>query len=150
MDRVSRVVSVRTRMWTRAEETPPTLVRAATIVGLVTIVIVFLSGVAMWLVDGETFPTVWWALWWAVQTVTTVGYGDALPEQTAGRGIAILVMVVGVGFLTMFTATIASVFFARATRPAQRRDTEAIESALREIIERLDRLESAGGNRPRQ
>jgi voltage-gated potassium channel len=137
-------------MWTRAEETPPTLVRAATIVGLVTIVIVFLSGVAMWLVDGETFPTVWWALWWAVQTVTTVGYGDALPEQTAGRGIAILVMVVGVGFLTMFTATIASVFFARATRPAQRRDTEAIESALREIIERLDRLESAGGNRPRQ
>jgi voltage-gated potassium channel len=137
-------------MWTRAEETPPTLVRAATFVILVTITITFLSGLAMWLVDRETFPTVWWALWWAVQTVTTVGYGDALPQQTAGRGIAILVMVVGVGFLTMFTATIASVFFARATRPAQRRDTEAIESALREIIERLDRLESASGNRPRQ
>jgi voltage-gated potassium channel len=137
-------------MVTRVEEAQPTLVRAATFVILVTIAITFLSGLAMWLVDGETFPTVWWALWWAVQTVTTVGYGDVLPEQTAGRAIAVIVMLAGVGFLSMFTATVASVFFARATRPAQRRDTEAIESALREIIERLDRLESAGGNRPRQ
>jgi voltage-gated potassium channel len=135
---------------TRVEEAQPTLVRAATIVILVTIAITFLSGVAMWLVDRETFPTVWWALWWAVQTVTTIGYGDALPQQTAGRAIAVVVMLAGVGFLSMFTATVASVFFARATRPTQRRDTEAIESALREIIERLDRLESAGGNRPRQ
>jgi voltage-gated potassium channel len=137
-------------MVTRVEEAPPTLLRAALVVTSATISIVFLSGVAMWLVDNETFPTVWWALWWSVQTVTTVGYGDALPQSTAGRGIAVIVMLTGIGFLSMLTATVASVFFARATRPAQRRDTQEIESALREIIERLDRLESAGGNQPRQ
>ena len=117
---------------------------------LVTIAVTFLSGLAIWLVDREEYPTVWWGLWWAIQTVTTIGYGDTVPQQTAGRAIAVLVMLAGVGFLTMFTATVASVFIAKATRPAQRRDTEELESALREIIERVDRLESEAGNRPRK
>jgi voltage-gated potassium channel len=135
-------------MVTHGEKTPLTLIRAALFVSSVTIAIVFLSGLVMWLVDRESFPTVWWALWWSLQTVTTVGYGDALPQNTAGRAIAVIVMLTGIAFISVLTATVSSVFFARATRPAQRRDKEDLESSLQEIIERLDRLESAGGSRP--
>ena len=43
----------------------------------------------------------WDGLWWAVTTMTTVGYGDITPETDAGRMIGIVVMLVGIGFLTM-------------------------------------------------
>ncbi len=50
------------------------------------------------------------ALWWSVVTLTTVGYGDISPATTGGRTVGILVMLMGIGFLGILTATIASVF----------------------------------------
>jgi voltage-gated potassium channel len=50
------------------------------------------------------------ALWWSFVTITTVGYGDITPVSLGGRLIAILIMLFGIGFLGMFTATIASIF----------------------------------------
>ena len=41
----------------------------------------------------------WQGIWWAFQTITTVGYGDVLPHSTGGRIFAILFMLVGVGLL---------------------------------------------------
>jgi voltage-gated potassium channel len=49
-------------------------------------------------------------VWWATVTVTTVGYGDIYPTSVAGRIIAIIVMLAGVAFLAVLTATIASYF----------------------------------------
>ena len=51
------------------------------------------------------------ALWWAIATVTTVGYGDVYPVTPEGRLIAIFVMVTGIGVIGVFTATVASLFF---------------------------------------
>lgn len=48
------------------------------------------------------------ALWWSVVTATTVGYGDISPATTEGRFIAIGLMLVGIGFIGVFTATVAS------------------------------------------
>ena len=48
------------------------------------------------------------ALWWAIVTVTTVGYGDRYPVSAGGRGVALLLMVVGIGLIGVLTATIAS------------------------------------------
>ena len=53
-------------------------------------------------------------LWWAVQTVTTVGYGDHTPVTVSGRLVAAFVMLVGIGFLTVVTAAITSTFVSRA------------------------------------
>ena len=53
-------------------------------------------------------------LWWAVQTVTTVGYGDYVPRNVAGRLVATFVMLGGIGFLTVITAAITSSFVARS------------------------------------
>ncbi|MHC4459370.1 MAG: potassium channel family protein, partial [Planctomycetota bacterium] len=50
------------------------------------------------------------ALWWSIVTITTVGYGDISPATTGGRIIGIVLMIFGIGFLGILTATIASIF----------------------------------------
>ena len=48
------------------------------------------------------------ALWWAMVTVTTVGYGDTYPVTAAGRGVAVVLMLTGIGLIGVLTATVAS------------------------------------------
>jgi len=55
----------------------------------------------------ETFPD---ALWWAMTTVTTVGYGDLYPVSGLGRGVAASLMLVGISLLGIVTATVATWF----------------------------------------
>ncbi|MCK5738094.1 ion transporter [bacterium] len=58
----------------------------------------------------DNIGTIWDALWWSFVTITTVGYGDIFPVTTGGRITAVFVMLMGIGFLGMFTATVASIF----------------------------------------
>jgi voltage-gated potassium channel len=62
----------------------------------------------MTVLDEDNFPTLGSGLWWAVQTVTTVGYGDNVPTNVSGQLLAALVMLLGIGFLTVITAAITS------------------------------------------
>jgi voltage-gated potassium channel len=71
------------------------------------------------------------AVWWAVVTATTVGYGDVSPITTEGRVIAVALMLTGIGVIGVFTATVASFFFEHG----QQSET-ALLSARLEIIER--------------
>jgi voltage-gated potassium channel len=71
-----------------------------------------------------------------VVTVTTVGYGDLTPTTVEGRLIAMVVMFVGIGFLSVLTATIAS-FFVKTERTAE---TEEIVAALTQIEAELAQL----------
>jgi voltage-gated potassium channel len=80
------------------------------LVALLTLVIVVLSGSVEALVDSGDFPSTWDGIWWAVVTVTTVGYGDLYPKTAGGRVIAMVVMLFGIGFLSVLTATVASCF----------------------------------------
>jgi voltage-gated potassium channel len=70
------------------------------------------------------------AVWWAIVTATTVGYGDVSPVTTEGRVIAVLLMLTGIGVIGIFTATVASFFF----------EQEKESSAL-ELMARLDAIE---------
>ncbi len=85
------------------------------------------------------------ALWWAVTTVTTVGYGDRYPVTAAGRGVAALLMVTGIAFFGVLTANVAAFFLERddkANKPNDDRLDEillrlaAIETRLNEQRER--------------
>jgi voltage-gated potassium channel len=119
---------------------PLTARRAGQAIAVVTVVVTVLSGVVMWLVDRDEFPNVWLGLWWAVQTVTTVGYGDITPTDPLGRVIAALVMVSGIGFLTVVTATITAVFVEN-TRHQLRDRPGGVNERLDDIAARLERIE---------
>ena len=101
-------------------------------------------GLLMTAVDHKNFGTLGAGLWWAVQTVTTVGYGDSVPTNVSGRIVATLVMLLGLAFLSVITAAITSSFVARATEEAARRRGGAAPATaddVRAINERLDRIE---------
>jgi voltage-gated potassium channel len=99
-----------------------------------------LLGVLMSLVDRKDFPSVWLGMWWAIGTVTTVGYGDVVPVQTSGRILAAAAMIVGIGFLSLITATVASVLVSRASGSVSGEDADVM-AALKRVEQRLESLE---------
>jgi voltage-gated potassium channel len=58
-------------------------------------------------------------IWWAIVTMTTVGYGDKVPVSTGGRVIGIMIMFIGVALVSVFTATISSIFITRKIKEGQ-------------------------------
>ena len=114
---------------------------AAVVIATVATVMTVVTGLLMTVIDHDRFPSLGGGLWWAVQTVTTVGYGDYVPESTGGRLLAALVMLLGIGFITVITAAITSTFVARAKRPQAGSDDPLAEQ-LGRIEERLERIEA--------
>ncbi len=100
------------------------------------------AGLLMTVVDHDNFPSLGSGLWWAVQTVTTVGYGDNVPTNVTGQLLAALVMLLGIGFLTVITAAITSTFVSRPEETSTDPDTPAAEQ-LQQMNERLERIEAA-------
>jgi voltage-gated potassium channel len=117
--------------------------RAGLWISGVTVVVTLVAGVVMWIVDTEEdIPTIWMGLWWAVQTVTTVGYGDVVPETAVGKGIATIVMLTGIAFVAVATAAITAVFVESARRRLRDAGMEGDIDRHRDIIERLERIEA--------
>jgi len=120
-----------------------TPVRAVRLIAILTFLVTIASGVAMRLVDGREFPTIGLGLWWAAQTVTTVGYGDVIPHETAGRIVALLVMFDAVGLMAVVTGAVTATLIegkrVRLGRPA----SSSVPEQLEEINGRLKRLEAA-------
>jgi voltage-gated potassium channel len=82
-------------------------------VALTTIVVVGLGAIGIFAVEhgeNKSIVTIGDAFWWAIVTITTVGYGDVSPVTTEGRLIAVALMILGIGFIGVFTATITSFF----------------------------------------
>jgi len=128
---------------------PPSVRTAAGVIVTATTAVVVGGGVLMRLLDHGEYSDIWVGMWWALQTVTTVGYGDVTPKNPSGRIIAAFVMLQGIAFLAIITAAITSTFVARATKErdvahaADEDDAEVrIEAQLRGIDQRLDRLEN--------
>ena len=118
--------------------------RGATIViATASTVITLGAGLLMTLVDRENFPSIGSGLWWAVQTVTTVGYGDDVPTNLTGRLMAALVMLVAVAFVTIITASITSTFVSRARRATPPGAETATAEQVRQLDRRLERIEAA-------
>lgn len=89
--------------------------------------------VVMRLLDQKDFPTLGSALWWSVQTVTTVGYGDVAPVEPVGRVVGAVLMIVGFAFLSVLTGVVASLLVGQ-----RRADVERIDARLA-ALERLIR-----------
>jgi hypothetical protein len=112
---------------------------------------VLLGGVLVWIFDRADFPNLGMGLWWSLQTVTTVGYGDVVPTTTVGRAVGAVIMLEAIAFISVLTAAITSSFVERARRQLlssrASRDIESsvdpLQSRLNELDEKLDRIEAA-------
>jgi voltage-gated potassium channel Kch len=128
---------------------------AATFVALALV-----GAIVMRIADTHNFPSLGLAVWWALQTVTTVGYGDVVPTTSAGRLVGGLEMVMGVSFVAFLTAGVTSTVIQRgqtgadeADRANRERDVQTIVDALAQVRhgitdldKRLDNIESKSGN----
>jgi len=110
----------------------------------VTVVVTLGAAVFVEVFSPKSFDSFGDALWWAAQTVTTVGYGDVVPQTDGGRFVAVFVMVFGLAVVSLVTAIVTSGFVARAQRV--RHETELtkdppVHETLVRIEQRLDRIE---------
>ena len=94
-----------------------------------------ISGALMYMVEGErqpaTFNSIPAAMWWAIETLTTVGYGDMVPVTIAGRVLGGIVSIIGIGTLALFSGLITVGFLeqlkARREPPQGQRATDELE-----------------------
>jgi voltage-gated potassium channel len=137
MDRENRAERQLDSLIARAA-TPRT---AAVVIATVTTTITVAAGLLMTVIDHKGFPSLGSGLWWAVQTVTTVGYGDHVPETTTGQLLAAFVMLLGIGFVTVITASITGAFVARTGKEQATGESAHTAEQLQDIIARLERIE---------
>src|SRR5215208_637482 len=109
-------------------------------VGVLALLTVLGGGAAYAAVETDQDLTTWDGVWWAMVTVTTVGYGDTFPETDAGRAIAVVVMLVGIGFVAVLTAAAAERFMRGREAEEQRAE---LHQRLEEISARRRRWSAA-------
>jgi voltage-gated potassium channel len=113
--------------------------RAARVIALSTLVLTVAGGAGAWLIDRKDFDGLGDAMWWAVQTVTTVGYGDVVPEHLAGRLIGGALMLQGIALLTVITASVTATLIEQARQRHQ--EPDAVLAKLEQIESRLEAIE---------
>jgi voltage-gated potassium channel Kch len=99
-------------------------------------------GVVEHLVDRKTFGSVWLGMWWGVQTVTSVGYGDIVPGQTIGQVFASLLMLGGLSLLAVFIAAITSAFVTAAENERREAGDDPVMRQLAELRSQLDQVQA--------
>ena len=122
---------------------PPSVRLAASVIVTATALIVTVGGVVIRIVDHSAYKSVWFGMWWVLQTVTTVGFGDVPPNNLLGYLVTAGVMLWGIAFLTITTAAITSVFVARAQREralGQEDDQAPVMAGLGRVDEQLAEL----------
>jgi voltage-gated potassium channel len=106
---------------------------AASIIATLWVMAIVIFGIVERIVDPDTFSSIWDGMWWATQTVTTVGYGDVVPGQTAGKVIAVILMVGGLSLFGVVTGAITTAFVTRAQADTQREREAALGAKLDEM-----------------
>ena len=106
-----------------------------------TVLITVAGGITIRLLDKKDFSSIGEGMWWAVQTVTTVGYGDVVPHGTGGRLIATVVMLTGIAFLSLVTASVTALLVEQA-RQRRQQPEDLLAARLDEIGARLAAIEA--------
>jgi len=115
-----------------------TLGLAATFLGLA-----FAGAILMRIVDRHDFPNLGLAAWWALQTITTVGYGDVVPTTNLGRIVGSVELVLGISFITFLTAGVTSTVIQRSAQRAQESESAQRQRDLQTIVDALARTRHA-------
>jgi ABC-type phosphate transport system permease subunit len=121
---------------------------AAYVIAVFWTIAVVVFGVAERLVDPSSFDSVWLGMWWAVQTVTTVGYGDVVPTGTMGKLIGTLLMIGGLSLLSVVTAVITSSFVDMRARERRAQEVDKLAERLDAMASQLEELGATSSGLP--
>jgi voltage-gated potassium channel Kch len=113
-----------------------TLFRAVRTIVVMATLLVLAGGLLVRLIEPHTFDNIGLAWWWAVTTVTTVGYGDVVPVSAGGRVVGAALMLAGVSLIPLITSVVVSVL----TLKRQQVQHEEESARLARIEERLEQL----------
>jgi voltage-gated potassium channel len=105
-------------------------------------VAVVVFGVLERVVDPKTFHSVWLGIWWAVETVTTVGYGDIIPATTGGKVMAGFLMLGGLSLIAVVTAAITSGFVSRVQAQARQAGDDPVLLKLDQLGAQLQEVKA--------
>jgi voltage-gated potassium channel len=117
-----------------------TLFRAVSTIIALTLILVLIAGVLVRLVEPDTFTSIGLSYWWAVETVTNVGYGDVVPQDPPGRIVGVLLMLAGLALIPTLTSVIVSTLLSKRRQAEQERleqMVERVEAHLSRIEQRL-------------
>ena len=89
------------------------LARAIALIATIAVLFTLLAALLERIIEPDTYKSYGLACWWAVQTVSTVGYGDLTPTSTAGRAIAAVVMIFGMALIPVVTAAVITILTAQ-------------------------------------
>lgn len=98
--------------------------------------VVVVAGVVIAYID-PAVETPWEGIWWALATVTTVGYGDVVPVSDKGRIVGVVLLLLSVVLLSLVTANISAFLVGRG---AVKEESE-LHERLRRMEARLERIE---------
>ena len=129
------------RRLARFMEDPGSVRNAAGTIVTATAIVVVAAGILMRVIDHKEYANVWVGMWWALQTVTTVGYGDVTPKEPSGRIVAAVVMLEGIAFLAIVTASITSTFVARAAERRLAAREQAVATEEEQLAARFDAMQ---------
>ncbi|ACL23081.1 potassium channel family protein [Chloroflexus aggregans] len=124
-----------TRLWRQSRQTLRQ--RMPAFIGITSLIVVLVAATLMFVAEqgsGGPIASFADAIWWALTTVTTVGYGDTYPVTVLGRGVAVFLMLAGISLFGLLTANIAALFVEDEAADRQR-------EMLTEIQQRLTRIE---------
>jgi voltage-gated potassium channel len=117
--------------------------RAAAIIAGFTFLITVGGGILERVLDHKEYPTIGRGLWFALQTVATVGYGDVTPRRAEGRIIAAVLMLTAIGFLAVITASVTASLLESGRRRLAAGAEADVDQRLNEVTARLARIEAA-------
>ena len=107
------------------------------------VVLALVGAIVIRIADAHNFPSLGLAVWWALQTITTVGYGDVVPTTSAGRLVGGVEMVIGVSFIAFLTAGVTSTVVQRGQAGADEVERVREERDLRTIVDALAQVTHA-------
>jgi voltage-gated potassium channel len=115
---------------------------AASIIAVLWLIAIVVFGIVEHLIDPDTFGNIWLGMWWATQTVTTVGYGDVVPDEAAGQFVATVLMIGGLSLFAVVTGVITSAFVARAQAAGREERADQLVTKLDQISSEVEALRS--------
>ena len=107
------------------------------------LVLALAGAIAIRFLDENSFPSFGLAFWWALQTVTTVGYGDVVPAGTSGKIIGSIEMVLGVSFISFLTAGVTSAVVQRVQDRRHEEDIAKREEDVARLSQALSEIRTA-------